>query len=243
MSGEPWGQAARELNIGFLSRVQRGRPWVRMKIAASLDGRTALQNGSSQWITGEAARADGHAWRKRASAVLTGIGTVLADDPRLDVRAVETPRQPLRIVVDAQLATPPTARLLDPPGTGVLIVCAQADAARKAQLQARGAEVIECPLAPGRVDLLALLGLLARRGVNELHLEAGRGLNAAFLEAHQVDELLVYLAPVLLGPGLDMAALPPLQSLTHAERFEFLEATRVGADLRLRARPPDRATF
>ena len=235
--------AAREINIGFFSRVQRGRPWVRMKIAASLDGRTALTNGASQWITGAAARADGHAWRRRASAVLTGIGTVLADDPRLDVRAVPTVLQPLRVVVDAQLTMPPTARLLDPPGRGVLVCCAQAPADRAAALRARGAELLELPAGisnasdPSRVDLAALMQALAARGVNELHVEAGRGLNAALLQAGLVDELLVYLAPKLLGPGLDMAAIGPLQELASALDFRYVDVQLVGDDLRARARP------
>ncbi len=236
--------AARELNIGFFSRVVRGRPWVRMKIAASLDGRTALANGVSQWITGEAARADGHAWRRRASAVLTGIGTVLEDDPRLDVRAVPTPRQPLRVVVDSRLQTPPNARLLPPPGD-VLIVAAgdEGNAARRAALEDQGAEVILQPGRDGKVDLQALLGTLATRGVNELHVEAGHKLNASLLGAGLVDELLVYLAPKLIGLGREMAAFGPLASLSEALAFRFVDAVMVGEDLRLRARPPGRERF
>ncbi len=164
--------AARELNIGFFSRMLRGRPWVRLKIAASLDGRTALQNGASQWITGEAARADGHAFRRRASALLTGIGTVLEDNPRLDVRLVPAPRQPLRVIVDSRLQTPPDARILDAPGE-VLVVAAQRDDAREAALRVRGATLCHLPGDGGKVDLSALLKDLAQRGVNELHVEAG----------------------------------------------------------------------
>ncbi len=227
--------AAREVNIGFFSRIQRGRPWLRLKVAASLDGRTALENGTSQWITGEAARADGHAWRRRASAVLCGIGTVLADDPRLDVRAVPTVLQPLRVVVDSQLRTPPTARLLAPPGRGVFIVAAQDEETRRAALQAQGAEVWLHPGAGGRVDLPALLQALATRGVNELHVEAGPQLNAALLRAGLVDELLVYLAPLLIGPGRGIAALPALAALADASAFRFIETRPLGADLRLRA--------
>jgi diaminohydroxyphosphoribosylaminopyrimidine deaminase/5-amino-6-(5-phosphoribosylamino)uracil reductase len=237
--------AAREINIGFFSRIVRGRPWVRMKIAASLDGRTALANGVSQWITGDAARADGHAWRRRASAVLTGIGTVLEDDPRLDVRAVATPLQPARVVVDSRLQTPPGARLLAPPGK-VLIAAAAMDegsTARRLALEAQGAEVILQPGPGGKVDLGALLGTLAARGVNELHVEAGHKLNASLLRAGLVDELLVYLAPKLIGLGREMAAFGPLESLTDALQFRFLDCGFIGDDLRLRARPPGRAAF
>lgn len=233
---------ARELNIGFFSRMLRRRPWVRMKIAASLDGRTALDNGLSQWITAEAARADGHRWRKRASALLTGIGTVLEDDPRLDVRLVPTARQPLRVVVDSRLQTPAAARILDPPGE-VLIYAAVADAEREAALRARGAQLARLPDAGGKVDLGAMLADLAGRGVNELHVEAGHKLNASLLRAGLVDELLVYLAPKLLGIGREMAAFGPLQSLADALLFEFTQVERVGADLRILARPPGRTDF
>jgi diaminohydroxyphosphoribosylaminopyrimidine deaminase/5-amino-6-(5-phosphoribosylamino)uracil reductase len=235
-------RAARELNIGFFSRMQRGRPWVRMKIAASLDGRTALDNGASQWITGEAARSDGHAWRKRASALLTGIGTVLEDDPRLDVRLVPTARQPLRVIVDSRLQTPPGARILDVPGE-VLIYTAVDDPARAAPLRARGVQLQPMAAADGKVDLAAVLADLARREVNELHVEAGHKLNGSLLHEGLVDELLVYLAPKLLGLGREMAAFGPLSMLSEALAFEFTQVDRVGADLRVRARPPGRADF
>ena len=230
--------AARELNIGFFSRVQRQRPWVRMKIAASLDGRTALLNGASQWITGPEARADGHAWRRRASAVLTGIGTVLDDDPRLDVRHVPTARHPLRVVVDSRLQTPPTARLLPPPGE-VLIYAAVDDAGRAEALRAAGAQVERLPDERGKVDLAAMLVDLAGRGVNELHVEAGAKLNASLLKTDLVDELLVYLAPTLLGIGREMAVLGPFDDLGQRLDFRFVTVDRVGTDLRLRARRPD----
>jgi diaminohydroxyphosphoribosylaminopyrimidine deaminase/5-amino-6-(5-phosphoribosylamino)uracil reductase len=238
--------AARELNIGFFSRIVRGRPWLRLKIAASLDGRTALANGASQWITGEAARADGHAWRRRASAVLTGIGTVLEDDPRLDVRAVPTVLQPLRVVVDSRLQTPATARLLDPPGRGVWIYAAADDPARRCALEARGAQISLRPGLEGeggKVDLAALLADLAQRGVNELHVEAGHKLNASLLRAGLVDELLVYLAPKLLGAGREMAAFGPLASLADALAYRYIDVQRIGDDLRLRLRPPGREVF
>ena len=226
---------ARELNIGFFSRMERGRPWVRMKIAASLDGRTALPNGASQWITGPDARADGHAYRRRAGAVLTGIGTVLADDPSLDVRLVETAKQPLRCVVDARLETPPAARLFDQPSPVVLFT-ASADAARRAALQARGAEIVDVPQHAGRLDLVAVLEALAVRQVNELHVEAGARLNGALLETGRVDELLLYVAPMLLGPGRAMAELATLQSLASARAFDFHDVAKVGTDLRILAR-------
>ncbi|NIC41558.1 bifunctional diaminohydroxyphosphoribosylaminopyrimidine deaminase/5-amino-6-(5-phosphoribosylamino)uracil reductase RibD [Aquabacterium sp. A08] len=240
----PLAVASRELNIGFLSRMERGRPWVRLKIAASLDGTTALANGVSQWITSEAARTDGHAWRRRASAVLTGIGTVLEDDPRLDVRLVPTPRQPLRVVVDSRLEIAPAARILPPPGE-VLIYTASdppATAAQRAALAQAGATVVDCPGAPGaagahaKVDLAAMLADLARRGVNELHLEAGHKLNGSFLREGLVDELLLYLAPQLLGPGAGLANIGPFTELDQGPKLAFHEVTPVGPDLRVRAR-------
>ena len=227
---------ARELNIGFFTRMERGRPWLRLKIAASLDGRTALPNGASQWITGADARADGHAWRRRAGAVLTGIGTVLADDPSLDVRLVDTAHQPLRCVVDARLETPPGARLFSQPSP-VIVYTACADAARRAALQARGAASGPEPgAAADRVDLGAGRDDLAARPGNEIHVEAGARLNGALLETGRVDELLLYLAPTLLGAGRDMAALGPLETLAQGLQYEFHDATRVGSDLRILAR-------
>lgn len=241
--GGEWGAASRELNIGFFSRMQRDRPWVRMKIAASLDGRTALDNGASQWITGEAARADGHAWRKRAGAVLTGIGTVRDDDPRLDVRLVSTERQPLRVVVDSRLEIAPTARVLQPPGRALVYTTSE-DAARVAALGSDTVEVARTPAdADGKTDLAALLADLARREVNELHVEAGEKLNGSLLRAGLVDELLVYIAPRLFGPGRGIAAIGPLASLADSLDFEIVDVERVGPDLRLRLRPPGRADF
>lgn len=223
---------AHELNIGFFSRMTRGVPWVRMKVAISLDGRTALPDGQSQWITGAAARADGHAWRKRAGAVLTGVGTVRDDNPRLDVRLVPTARQPLRVIVDSKLGTPAAARILDAPGS-VLIYAADADAERFAVLQARGAEVVALPDSNARVDLRAALADLAARGINELHIEAGSKLNGAFVREGLVDEWLVYVAPRLLGAGRDLASFGPLASLTDAVALRYCSVLRVGDDLRL----------
>ncbi|HYN58099.1 MAG TPA: bifunctional diaminohydroxyphosphoribosylaminopyrimidine deaminase/5-amino-6-(5-phosphoribosylamino)uracil reductase RibD, partial [Rubrivivax sp.] len=235
-------QAARELNIGFFSRMQRGRPWVRLKVAASLDGRTALENGRSQWITGEAARADGHAWRKRAGAVLSGIGTVLEDDPRLDVRHVPSVLQPLRVVVDARLHTPPGARLLAPPGA-VLIYSAADQGPQADALRACGAELCCLPDAAGKVELAAMLADLGRRGINELHVEAGHKLNASLLQTGLVDELLLYLAPKLIGLGREMAAFGPLERLDDALPLRWHAVDRVGEDLRVIARLPGGLAF
>ncbi len=233
---------ARELNIGFFSRVVRGRPWVRLKVAVSLDGRSALANGVSQWITGPAARTDGHAFRRRAGAVLTGVGTVLDDDPRLDVRLVETPKQPLRVVVDSRLETPPAARLLAPPGN-VLLYAAQPNAEREAALRATGAEIAFAPGANGKVDLAAMLADLARRGINELHVEAGHKLNGSLVREGLVDEFLVYMAPKLLGTGRELAAFGPLERLEDAPTLRWTSAERIGDDLRLIARAPGRESF
>ena len=234
--------AARALNIGFLSRVRRGLPWVRMKVAASLDGRTALGGGQSQWITGPLARLDGHAWRRRAGAILTGIGTVRHDDPRLDVRLVPTARQPMRVVVDSQLQVLAQARVLQPPGRAIL-VGAQANATAMAAVRASGAELWMLPASDGRVDLKLLLQTLAADGVNELHVEAGAGLNGALLKADLVDELLLYLAPCLIGPGRSMADLAPLDHLTEARRLRIIESRMLGDDLMLRATLSGRAEF
>jgi diaminohydroxyphosphoribosylaminopyrimidine deaminase/5-amino-6-(5-phosphoribosylamino)uracil reductase len=242
----PAALASRELNIGFFSRMIRRRPWVRLKVAASLDGRTALDNGASQWITGPEARADGHAWRRRAGAVLTGIGTVLDDDPRLDVRLVPTEVQPLRVVVDSRLEIPLDARILQPPGTVLVYTAAdlRGDAAAKAAaLAERGVTLQHCPGAGGKVDLAAMLDDLARREVNELHVEAGHKLNGSFVREGLVDELLCYLAPTMLGLGREMARFGPLESLQDGLAMEFVDVERVGADLRVRARPPGRADF
>jgi diaminohydroxyphosphoribosylaminopyrimidine deaminase/5-amino-6-(5-phosphoribosylamino)uracil reductase len=238
---------ARELNIGFLSRMVRGLPWVRMKVAATLDGRTALDNGASQWITGAAARADGHAWRARAGAILTGVGTVLEDDPRLDVREVETVRQPPLVVVDSQLQTPSDARLFDVSDRPVWIYAAQDHPDRAAKLQDRGAQVRVLPNADGKVDLPQLMRDLAAREVNELHVESGQKLNGSLLREGQVDELLVYLAPSLLGEGMGMASRihggGPMQTLSDAVALQFRSVEPVGNDLRILARVAGRDGF
>ena len=226
--------AARELNVGFVSRMTRRRPWVRMKIAASLDGKTALTNGRSQWITGPEARRDGHAWRARACAVLTGIGTVKDDDPQLTVREVETTRQPVRIVVDSRLEIPMSARVLGP---GTLIAAANDDGERIEALRALGAEVTVLPNPSGKVDLAALLHDLAHRGMNEIHVEAGFRLNGSLVRENLVDELVVYLAPHLIGDtARGMFDLPELADLAQRRELEVKEVRTVGADIRVIAR-------
>jgi diaminohydroxyphosphoribosylaminopyrimidine deaminase/5-amino-6-(5-phosphoribosylamino)uracil reductase len=226
---------ARELNVGFVSRMTRGRPWVRLKVAATLDARTALANGESQWITGEAARRDGHRWRARACAILTGIGTVRDDDPRLTVRDVETPRQPLRVLVDSRLEVPLTARLLD--GGNLLVAAAIEDRAKAAALQDRGAEVVVLPNASGKVELEDLVRELGRRALNEIHVEAGFKLNGSLVAAGVVDELLVYIAPKVLGDSArGMFNLPGVERLADARRLRLTDVTRIGEDVRLRAR-------
>lgn len=235
----PLALAARELNVGFFSRVERGRPWLRLKVAMSLDGRTALPNGVSQWITGEAARIDTHAWRRRASAVLSGSGTVLADRPRLDVRHVPTTLQPLRVALDSHLRTPPETPLLAPPGRCLLAaVHGPADAAlqtRAAALQAAGAELLWLPGdEAGHVSLPALLPALAPYALNEVHIEAGATLNGALLAAGLVDELLVYLAPAVLGAGRGIAEWGPITRLEDKVALRLHAVDTVGTDLRLR---------
>ena len=244
----PGAAASRELNLGFFSRMVRQTPWVRMKIAASLDGKTALDNGASQWITSAEARADGHAWRARACALLTGIGTVLEDDPRLDVRGIDTPRQPQLVLVDSRLEVPLTARLWQG-GRAVLIYTTSADPARTQALQALGATVVCLPeqAVPGsaaaKVNLGAMLRDLAVREVNELHVEAGYKLNGSLVRAGLVDEFLVYLAPTLLGQGRGMAQLGPLTDLAQATSLAFTSTQMVGSDLRILARITGRDQF
>ncbi|MDI6746875.1 MAG: bifunctional diaminohydroxyphosphoribosylaminopyrimidine deaminase/5-amino-6-(5-phosphoribosylamino)uracil reductase RibD [Rhodocyclaceae bacterium] len=224
---------ARALNIGFVSRMTRGRPWLRLKVAISLDGKTALNNGVSQWITGPDARRDAHAWRARSCAVLTGFGTVRDDDPRLTVREVATPRQPRPIVVDSRLETPLTAKLL---AGGALIFAARPDTEKTSRLTARGAEVLVLPNPAGKVDLSAMLQELGRRGYNEVLVEAGAKLNASLLREGLVDELLIYQAPVLLGDkARGMADLPELMELAGARRLAITDRRMVGTDQRILA--------
>ncbi|MEO8858023.1 MAG: bifunctional diaminohydroxyphosphoribosylaminopyrimidine deaminase/5-amino-6-(5-phosphoribosylamino)uracil reductase RibD, partial [Burkholderiaceae bacterium] len=246
----PGAEQSRELNLGFFSRMLRGTPWVRLKSAASLDGKTALDNGTSQWITSEAARADGHAWRARAGALLTGIGTVMEDNPRLDVRLDNGPGrsapQPALVVVDSRLQTPLDARLFIE-GRVTILYAAVRDPAREAALAQRGATVVFLPGhetgTEHKVDLRAMLADLARREVNELHVEAGHKLNGSLLRESLVDELLIYLAPKLIGQGRDIAHFGPLSELDKALALEFRSSSRVGVDLRIVARVAGRDRF
>jgi diaminohydroxyphosphoribosylaminopyrimidine deaminase/5-amino-6-(5-phosphoribosylamino)uracil reductase len=225
--------AARALNPGFVSRMTRQRPWVRLKTASTLDGKTALANGQSQWITGEAARADVQKLRARACAILTGSGTVLADNPRMNVRDFDIGRQPLRVVVDSGLRTPANAAILP-----ALVACHRAEPAVRAALEQAGAEVIELPDPGDRVDLAALLTLLAQRGVNEVHVEAGAALNGALLAAGLVDEWVAYVAPMAVGDAArGLFTQPPLATLADAARFKLADVRQIGGDLRLTLLP------
>jgi diaminohydroxyphosphoribosylaminopyrimidine deaminase/5-amino-6-(5-phosphoribosylamino)uracil reductase len=232
---------ARELNLGFISRMVRSRPWVRMKLAASLDGRTALPNGTSQWITDSDARGDGHRWRARACALLTGIGTVRADNPRLTVRGVESPRQPLKVLVDSRLEVNPQAQLFDE--GQVLIVFAQGRPESIEALRERGAQLLECPNPQGKVDLPRLMTELGARGINELHVEAGAALNGSLIKEDCVDELLVYLAPVLLGEGAPLAQLGAVAHLDQVTRYAIHGIDRIGDGARLVLRDPQSTRF
>lgn len=227
---------AREINIGFFCRMLRGRPWVRLKSAVSLDGRTALFDGTSRWITGEAARADGHKWRRRADAIVTGIGTVLGDNPRLDVRFVPVAIQPSRIVLDSTLRSPLDARVFEDAASAA-IYTACGNEARIAAFIKQGVEVKSLPGANGKVALPAVLDDLARRGVNEIHVEAGEALSGAFISQDLVDEYLIYLAPKLIGEGRSIAALGRLEQINQAKGLYVKCIDRIGQDIRLLARP------
>lgn len=224
------------LNVGFVSRMTRGLPWVWMKSGVSLDGHSALPGGESQWITGPLARADGHHWRARGCVVLTGIGTVRSDNPRLNVRELDTPRQPVRAVIDARFEIDEHARLFD--GGKVWVFVCRIDQAKAERLARRNAEVVVMPSSRAGVDLPSVMRWLAAHEINEVHVEAGARLSGALLQTACVDELLVYMAPLLLGQGRGMASMPAVAALESAERFEFIEAAPVGTDMRLRLRHP-----
>jgi diaminohydroxyphosphoribosylaminopyrimidine deaminase/5-amino-6-(5-phosphoribosylamino)uracil reductase len=228
-------EEAREAHRGFLSRMTRGRPWLRMKVASSLDGRIALANGQSRWITSEESRRDAHLLRARSCAMLTGIGTVLADDPELTVRHVEAKRQPKRVVIDSRLDMPLDAKILrgDPP----IILTVSDDAAKRKALEAKGAEVVRVPNDGAKTDLAAIARLLAERGFNEVTVETGSKLMGSLLSAGLVDELVIYYAPVILGDkGQPLAVLPELTRLDEAPHWRIVDARPVGPDLRVTAR-------
>lgn len=235
-------QQARELNLGFFSRMIRGKPWVRLKIAASLDGTTALENGSSKWITDIAARTDGHKWRARACAVLSGIGTVVADDPSLDVREVPTSRQPSLVIVDSRLQLPTSAKALRADRPRYIYTAVQAGTKQQA-LDDSGVTVIRSSGPANRVDLPAMLHDLGQRGINELHVEAGARLNGSFLREGLADEILLYLAPRFLGQGKRMADFGPLEQLADGLALDILELVSVGSDIRVLARVRGRDRF
>ncbi|WP_276203012.1 bifunctional diaminohydroxyphosphoribosylaminopyrimidine deaminase/5-amino-6-(5-phosphoribosylamino)uracil reductase RibD [Herbaspirillum rhizosphaerae] len=227
-------EAAYEMNIGFFKRMQHGTPWIRMKSAASLDGKTALHNGKSQWITGQAARDDGHFWRARACAIVTGIGTVKDDNPQLNVRAVDTPRQPRRIVIDSKLAVSPAANILA--GGGTWVFTASEDRAKISALEDQGTEVIVLPNANNKVDLPRMIAELGKRQLNEVHIEAGSKLSGSLIREGCVDELLLYFAPTLLGDGRGMFDLPALEDLSGKIPLRFHDVKQIGEDLRILAR-------
>lgn len=227
------------INPGFVSRMVRGMPYVWAKIAASMDRFTALPDGQSQWITGPAARADGHHWRARSCLVLTGIGTVRADDPLLNVREVGTERQPKRAVIDPKLEIPDQAKLLQT--AGLILFVANPDPVRTKALRARGAVVVNLPLKdnPDRVDMNAVMQWLAENDINEVHVEAGAGINGALWRAGCIDELILYLAPTFLGGGMPMLDIPGIDQLSEADQLSFVEHGNVGEDIRIRARKSD----
>ena len=231
---------ALSINRGFISRMTRGLPWVRLKIAASLDGKTALPDGTSQWITGPIARADGHHWRAQACAIVTGIGTVKEDDPSLNVREVSTERQPWRIIVDSKLETPLKAKILSNiDQSGVMIICADLSSAenqsKAKSFEALGAAVLAMPNEFGKVDLPKLFSYLAKeRHMNEIHVESGFKLNGSMLREGCVDELLLYYAPFLMGDGIGMANVPNPSSLDMCKDWQVIDQSLFGPDLRLR---------
>ena len=241
----PGADESRELNIGFFSRMIRKRPWVRLKAAATLDGRMALENGCSQWITSEPARMDGHKWRARACAILTGIGTILNDDPNLNVRLPNAQRQPDLFVIDSHLRTPTDARIFAAQRQ-VTIYSAVINDERQAALEAIGAKVISLPCSSTeetKVDLQMVLRDLAAREINELHIEAGPQLNGALLEAKLVDELVLYQAPKLVGQGLPIAELPLLSALSDAVALEYLSIDLFAPDIRMICRVVGHSEF
>ncbi|MEQ1597971.1 MAG: bifunctional diaminohydroxyphosphoribosylaminopyrimidine deaminase/5-amino-6-(5-phosphoribosylamino)uracil reductase RibD [Methylotenera sp.] len=240
------GKQAQDLNLGFISRMTRQLPFVRSKIAASLDGKTALNNGQSKWITGEAARADVQHWRARSCAILTGAGTVLADDPSMNVRygsfknatgsRMDISSQPMRIIVDSTLKTPPNAKILQ--GGNVLIAFAKASQKKQVQLLATGAELFCIPNDEGKVCLKTLLSHIASREINEVLVEGGEGLNGALLAQNLIDELLIYYAPKLMGGAAkSMFAMPAFTAMNQAIDLQIIDVRQIGTDIRICAKP------
>ena len=233
-------QEAEVLNRGFISRMTRGLPWVRLKIAASLDGKTALGNGQSQWITGPTARKDGHHWRAQACAIVTGVGTIKEDDPLLNVREVVTQRQPWKVIVDSKLESPASAKILKNLGSAkVIIMCGKLDSKEQQQkaglFRDQGIEVTEMPNTQGKVDLPKMFAYLAQeREMNEVHVEAGFKLNGSMLREHCVDELLLYYAPFFIGDGIGMANIAPLSHLDQRQDWQIIDQDVLGKDMRLR---------
>ena len=228
---------ARQLNPGFVSRMTRGRPWLRSKLAVSLDGRTALASGESKWISGEAAREDAHRWRARSSAILTGIGTLLKDDPSLTVRLPGEWRQPMRVVMDSHLLTPVTAKILKQAGETHIATVVD-DNKRQAPLVKAGANLLVLPAKHDHVEFAALLRRLAELECNEVLVEAGASLNGALLAAGLVDEFIIYIAPCLLGDGArGMFSLPPLVNMQQRIELNLTDVRIVGNDLLILARP------
>ena len=231
-------EESRQLNAGFIKRMTHGLPWVRLKVASSVDGATALHNGLSQWITGAPAREHGHTWRARSCAILSGVGTILSDDPSLNVRLSTATRQPKLVIIDKALDTLPSAAIFKEKRE-VLIYCASPQTEKAKILTQQGAKVIQMPDTqnPKYVDLKAVLFDLGKKEINELHIEAGAGLNASFIQNDLVDEFLIYLAPLIVGSAKGWANLPVLENLKEAKRLSFLESYPIGEDLFLRARP------
>jgi diaminohydroxyphosphoribosylaminopyrimidine deaminase/5-amino-6-(5-phosphoribosylamino)uracil reductase len=237
VTGPVCAAEALEINPGFVARMTRKTPWVWLKSAASLDGRIALENGQSQWITGAVARADGHHWRARSCVVLTGLRTVLADDPQLNVRAVQTPRQPIRAVIDTRFEIPETARIFD--GGKVWVFTSVANPEKAQRLADRQVQVVTVPAVNGRVDLQAVMQWMGANQINEVHVEAGAALHGALLQTGLVDELLVYVSPKILGAGRPLFDLAAFDSLSQPAAFRFLSCQLLGDDMQLRLRRPD----
>lgn len=234
----PGRQQAQEINIGFFSRFIRGRPWVRLKVASSIDGRTALANGLSQWITGPAARDNGYLWRAKSSAILTGVGTILADNPRLDTHHKAAADEPLLAIVDSDLSTPLSAKIFLAKRR-IFIFTTSTNSLKQTELEMRGVNVIHCPTTDSEskhVDLKYVLSELAREEVNEVHVEAGATLNGSLIQSNLVDEMIWYVAPKLLGNGAPIADIGTLDNIFESPQFKFISTEMIDNDIRIIAR-------